>query len=156
VIAPGLRPNLAQLLVVGDSKRVAGAVIPRPRRHRLRTILAQKVDCDARVVTDCYHTFRALSKYGACAPLAEFKPSFIIDRGRPDTINGFMRSFCHALVTQHFHVYERNAWKYLKEHEFRYNRRFRSERIFPDMTSRFPLLTETRINELKANNFVEL
>lgn len=156
VIAPGLRPNLAQVLVIGDGTRVSTAVVPRPRRHRLRAVLADKIDSNARVITDCYQTFRALSDYERRKPLAEFVPEgFRADQRRGVTIDGFIASLRHGLATQHIHVYEQNAWKYLKEYEFRYNRRFHSDETFLDMTRRFPILSNTRINALRRASFIE-
>lgn len=156
VIAPSQRPNQAQVLVVGDARHAVGLVVPHPRRHRIRKILANRVYLGARLITDCHRTYRVLAGYGHLKPLAAFSPfCFDRDRGECDTILGLMTSIRYGRMSQHMNFYEQNLWKYLKEYEFRYNRRHQSDRVFPDMVAKFPKLTPSAINALRSSNCID-
>lgn len=47
------------------------------------------------------------------------------------------------------------AWLYLKEYEFRYNRRTRSGETFNDVVSGFPRFDQTSIERMRATHFIE-
>jgi hypothetical protein len=51
---------------------------------------------------------------------------------------------------QHQSVSPRFFWLFLKEYEFRFNRRARSDQVFADMIARFPRVDESAMTALRA------
>jgi hypothetical protein len=104
-------------------------------------------------VTDCYWTHRLLESYGASGPLADFRPAFFFeDAPIPDVAKGFISYFWKSFADQFRGVNLENLWIYLKEYEFRFNRRHRSQTTFWDMIARFPPLGLSDIERLRLAN----
>ncbi|MGY6550346.1 MAG: transposase [Erythrobacter sp.] len=153
------RPNVqnsAIVLMLTDGKRVNSTVVVKPRQKSLRAIIKSKVHPHSRIGTDCYWTFRTLSNYSSGRPIAEFLPEYYFDRSAEDNQNhGFMQYFNLSFKDQFRGVRLENAWLYLKEYEFRYNRRYRSSETFSDMVSKYPTFCYDRLAQIKAMNFVD-
>lgn len=148
-------PNSARVLLLCDRHRVNSTVIVRPRQKELRAVIAAKVNPSSRLITDCYWTFRALSNYASARPVAEHVPRFYLDQAGYENLNhGFMQYFNLSFANQFRGVSLENAWLYLKEYEFRYNRRSRSADTFPDLISSFPSFDQNNLERIKADNFV--
>lgn len=146
--------NAATIFLLADRDHVQATVIEEIRRHQLNRILADKAAPSSKFVTDCYLTYRALSEYGTRRPLATFHALL---EGRAleseKRAHGFLASFRKPLDTQHRWVTREKLWVYLKEYEFRFNRREASETIFWSMVSSFPQITPKQIDELTAWNW---
>lgn len=124
---------------LGDSKRVLSTVIIQPNRHRLARIMRDKTLPGSRLITTCMRTSRILSWYGHRKDLVELgtEDCFEANDGMGQ-ITGFHIYFHGPLRNQHGRLDRRHLWRYLKEFEFRFNRRRSSQEIFWDMVSRFP------------------
>ena len=141
----------ARAVLLGDHTGVQATLIGKPRRHILRSIMADKTIPGARAVTTCKYTHAILSEYDTrrpCAELvAEFKPP---ELAGVNPINSFLNYFRRPMRSTHRRVDYENLWKYLKEFEFRFNRRPRSHETFLDLISHFPDLSPARCDELQS------
>jgi transposase len=147
------RRKIAQLLCLSSQGEVRTVVSDVSRPERLSRLIAARVHPQAVLFTDCHRTYRLV---GGRRPnyrgLALLPAWFVQHRAEVDWINGFVSSFSRGLRAQHKHLSVNSLWLYLKEYEFRYNRRHRSHAIFGDMIDSFPALTPDRIAALEAWN----
>lgn len=149
--------NSAMVLLLSDGARVDATVVVKPRLVSLRPVIARKCHPAARIVTDCYWTWRALSSYGSKRPVAEFIPDFYFAKPPEENrIHGFLQYFHLSFSNQFRGVSIGNSWLYFKEYEFRYNRRAMSGTTFWDMVGEFPLLDSSALERLKRSSFVGL
>lgn len=147
--------NRARLIVLGDGNIAHSTVIFKPSRSDLISLVNRRIAAGSELLTDCYSTSRLLSAYGAAKPLAAHRPTFFIDHPEiPDTAHGLMSYIAKSFADQFRGVSLENFWRYLKEYEFRYNRRMQSERIFWDMVSRFPDLSPHDIERVRQANCI--
>jgi hypothetical protein len=148
--------NSATVLLLCDATQVRATVVSRPSQRCLRMIIGKQVLPGSRVITDCYWTFRVLKNYSSGRPIAEFFPNYFMDRPPNENLNhGFLQYLNLSFADQFRGVTLDRAWLYLKEYEFRYNRRTRSADTFIDMTSWFPPLDEESVRRIRAASFVE-
>lgn len=142
--------KVAKLFLVADRQHVQATVIERPRQSVLRRIVADKGAKGARVVTNCYITYRATSEAGTRRPFADFVPDYFSERPELlDPISSYMVRLRRSLHHVHRRIDHRNLWKYLKEYEFRFNRRHRSQQIFSDLVQQFPALSPKSCQKLE-------
>lgn len=147
--------NSAVVMTMSDGKRVNATMIFRPRQKELRRVIRSKVNSSSRIFTDDYWTNRVLSNYSSGTPIASFSPNYYIDKPGHENLNhGFMQYFNLSFSNQFRGVDLENAWLYLKEYEFRYNRRNRSAETFADLTSRFPSFDQDNLARIKANHSI--
>lgn len=133
--------NTANVLFVASQSRIDCAVVTDPRRHSLRSAIARLMPGERNLITTCHRTAKILSAYGLRKPLAKFMPTFYLDHpNERDLISGFLSYFLVPFKTHHKHASRENFWLYLKEFQFRYNRRHRSGETYWDMVSTFPRL----------------
>lgn len=148
--------NSATVLLLCDAKRVRATVVSRPSQRCLRAIISKQVRPGSRLVTDCFWSFRVLSNYSSGRPIAAFVPDYFIDRPPQENLNhGFWQYLNLSFANQYRGVTLDKAWLYLKEYEFRYNRRTRSAETFSDMTSCFPLLDQESLRRIRGASFFE-
>lgn len=148
--------NSATLLLMCDKYRVNSTIIMKPTQRRLRILIKNKTNHGSRIVTDCYRSSRILNNYSNKRPLADFSPNYYSDKSPSENLNhGFLQYFNLSFRDQFKGVTLEKAWLYLKEYEFRYNRRRRSGHIYSDMISRFPLIGEEGFARLQGANFIE-
>jgi len=149
--------NRASALFVADGEQILSTVVGRARRHLLRMIIQRKVCAGAIPVTDCSWTYRALSDCGRRRPIVELLPTFMLAKpGSPDPIRSFLSHFKRPMINNYRRVDKVYLWLYLKEFEFRFNRRQRSHEVFGDMISAFPVLTSPVRQQIADWNFADL
>lgn len=149
-------PNSTAVLLLCDHNTVDTTVVVQPRQKNLRAVIAAKVDPGSRLITDCYSTFRVLSNYSSGKPIVDFIPDYYGDRPGCENLNhGFMQYLNLSFADQFRGVSLNNAWLYLKEYQFRYNRRSRSADMFKDLVSEFPSFDEQSLRLIKAANFIQ-
>ncbi len=147
---PGHRKSqFANVMFMSDGLRVSSCVIGKPRRHILSGMLLSKCEQSSRYITSCYQTYRVSSDCGSRRPILDFIPDFHYDQ-KQDNISGFQSYFRKPLKFNYRRITQKNLWIYLKEFEFRYNRRLHSERIFWDIISRFPNCSEQSEAHMRA------
>lgn len=148
----GKRRKTAQLLCMAVGRSVRTIVTDIARPYRLRVLVGTRIHPDAKVVTDCYQTLRVVSSYRDYHRLA-YDPSYLVDaEHRYDAITAFMQSFGRGVKVQHRCLPMPSMWLFLKEYEFRFNRRHRSHETFGDMLAAFPSFAPPALEMLHAWN----
>lgn len=143
----------ANVLAIADDKNILNTVIEQVRRAPISAILDEKIAVKAEVCTDCYETYRILSAYGSRPEKARFLPFWAPNRkSQSDTIASYWATTSRSLSSTHKHLDRFHLWKYLKEFEFRYNRRWKSDQVFWDLVSSFPRLDCQYVEELRQWN----
>lgn len=148
--------NNATVLLMCDGSRVNSTIIVGPSQKRLRAVIAKKLWPLSLLLNDCYFSFRVLSNYSLKTPIADFAPDYVFEWPPHENFNlGFLQYLNLSFADQFRGVSLDKAWLYLKEYEFRYNRRARSKETFSDLISYFPSLDEESLTRIKAASFVE-
>ncbi len=129
-------------------------VVGRARRSLLASILREKVEQGVKIETECLATYRVLSDHDRRPAIAEYRPdTYQAYLNYRSTIGKFWSFANRAISTTYRHVDRRYLWKYLKEFEFRFNRRDRSEETYWDMVSTFPLFSDANLlSAMRAND----
>lgn len=151
--------NRAWLLLLGDERRVDCTVLGTLSQANAIRVIKAKVADEAILVTDCHHTNAVLSNYGSNLSPALFELDLKEDRARGgQLIHGFLVNFLWPFRDQFRGVTKEKLWLYLKEFEFRYNRRTRAARTFWDMVMEFPRISEEtrRAAEARHSPFCQM
>jgi hypothetical protein len=153
IYMPGVkRRKTTQVLCMAVGRSVRTIVTDIARPHRLKVLVNARIHPEAKVVTDCHHTLRVVSGYRDY-PRLVFDPLYFADREPgSDSITGFMNSFARGVKGQHKHLRMPGLWLFLKEYEFRFNRRHRSHETFGDMLAAFPSFSPSVRETLRAWN----
>lgn len=147
--------NSAMALLLSDGLRVNSTVIVRPRQKNVMQVISNKVDQASDLITDCYWTFRVLKNYSSGRTTVQFLPEYFHTHPASENLlHGFMQYFNLSFADQFRGVSLENAWLYLKEYEFRYNRRSHSRDTLQDLISRFPTFNQHSLKLTKAAHFV--
>ncbi|RIV85190.1 IS1595 family transposase [Aurantiacibacter zhengii] len=140
----------AKAVLVGDRHTVQSTLIGRARRHVLKKIIADKLAHGAIPVTTCSYTHAVLTEFGTRRSGAELVDEFLDPSTKTNSIRGFLNYAKRPMHDVYRRVDYTNLWKYLKELEFSFNRRWRSQEIFIDIVSAFPHLTPDHCRELEV------
>lgn len=146
--------NQAWLLLLGDERRVDCTVLGALSRANAVRVIRTKVADQALLVTDCHHTNAVLSNYGSNPSPALFELNLENEQSQAGRlIHGFLANFLWPFRDQFRGVTKEKLWLYLKEFEFRYNRRTRADRAFWDMVMQFPIISEKASRSAEDRNF---
>lgn len=147
--------NSVQILLMSDGSRVEATPVIYPRAQNLRPHISAKVVIGSRIITDCFWTFRTLTNYGGQKSWLEFDPDHYATSHASENMNhGYFQYLNLSFADTFRGVALDNIWLYLKEYEFRYNRRNRSAETFWDMVSQFPRLDTASIERVKQASFI--
>ncbi len=131
--------NRATILFAARDAKVDCEVISACRRHIALKAVARMAPDHGALRTTCHQTARLFCAYGARVPRAEYVPCYYLDHpDEVDAIKGFQSYFLWPFQTHHKHASRAHVWLYLKEFQFRYNRRHRSAETYWDMVNVFP------------------
>ena len=134
-------PNVAHVMFVARGGKVDCEIVSACRRHIALAAIAKVVPQHGDLFTTCYRTANLLSAYGARRARAAYFPCYYQDRpDEVDVIKGFLSYFLWPFYIHHKHVSRTHLSIYLKEFQFRYNRRHRSAQTYWDMIGAFPTL----------------
>jgi|GEM_PF-3950764 len=147
--------NQCSVLLLSDGQRVRTIVMPFADRTKIANAIATHVTPGASLVTDCHFTMNVATSYGNC------RTNITWDRlddgcgllGRK-AIHGFLRPVYEALRDQFRSVFVSNLWLYLKEFEFRYNRRQNSQFRFWDLVCTWPELKNSEVIRIMDQAFI--
>lgn len=133
--------HTANVLFAATQERLDCTVVSAPRRHSVRAAVLDLMPGHGTLLTSCYRTSRVMAAYGGRHPLASFVPTYFLDHDEQiDRITGFLSYFREPFNNLYKHVSREHLWLYLKEFQFRYNRRHRSRDTYWDMVGAFPVL----------------
>lgn len=131
--------NKAHVLLMADANRVKVELLKKPIRSEANAILKRSIHNHSIILTDCNQTFAILSDYGRCRSLAQIRYQIQAEPvGGCDLAKGFLASFLPPFKDKFRGVSNSYLPLYLKEFEFRFNRRCSSSKVFWDMVSEFP------------------
>ena len=128
--------------VVGMADRGGDVVtrIPaRVNRETLHGLINEHVRPGSTINTDEAGAYRGLEEYGFRHVTVDHAAK---EYARPDgagvnTIEGFWSQLKRMINGTHIHVSRKHLWKYAKEAEFRFNRRYHPDTMFPALISTF-------------------
>lgn len=141
------------VFLMSDGRAVQSTVLKLSRPSHLRTSIKNKSVQNSKAFTTCFHTFRVLSSYNMKTSSVNLIPCYI--RERPDFFDptlGFLVLLRNSLKDEYRCVHRKHLWLYLKEFEFRFNRRWQSQNTFWDMLSDFPTFEQTELDSLRRWN----
>lgn len=145
--------NIASGFFVADETCVLSTVIGKARRPVLRQTIERKVAEGSVMRTDCSWTYSRLTSAGTRGSAVELVPSYMIDDpNRPDTIRSFMNYLRRPMRNNYRRVDRSHLWMYLKEFEFRYNRRKCSHTTFWDLIEIFPPISTELVQWNMSNS----
>lgn len=129
--------------------------MPYADRSTINKALDLHIAAGSSMVTDCHFTMNVATNYGVCTTDLTWD---LLDEGDgllgKQAIHGFLRPVYEALRDQFRNVFVNNLWLYLKEFEFRYNRRVNSKMRFWDLVCTWPTLSHSSTTKVKNQAFI--
>ena len=107
-------------------------VVPNVRKRTLQAFISENVEPGSTVHTDELKSYGGLAKVGYTHQTVNHGAGEYV-RG-PSHVNG-IEGFWARLKLTHVHVSAKHLQKYVKEFEYRYNRRKRPASIFGDLVA---------------------
>ena len=115
---------------------VMANVVPNVRKRTLLPIIAENVKRGSTVHTDELRSYRGLNRVGFKHRTVNHGAGEYVSRGsHVNSIEGFWARLKLSIRGTHVHVSRKHLQKYVKEFEYRYNRRKRPASIFADMVA---------------------
>ncbi len=113
-------------------------VVQNVRKRTLQPIIKQNVEKGSAVHTDELKSYNGLSKDGYGHETVNHGAGEYVDGDcHVNGLEGFWARLKLSIRGTHVHVSKKHLQKYVKEFEYRYNRRKRPERIFGDLVANF-------------------
>lgn len=139
--------NVAHVMFASFAGRIDCEVFSASRRHIALAAINKMVPGFGQLRTTSYRTGLLLSAYGTRRSRAAYNPCYFLENpDEMDAITGFLSYFLWPFYTHHKHLSRTHLWLYLKEFQFRYNRRYNSAQTYWDMVGAFPQLGGGRTN----------
>ena len=112
--------------------------MPNVRKQTLLPLIAGHVERDSNIVTDELHSYRGLHRMGyAHWTVNHSRGEYTRGPAHVNSIEGFWSRLKVSIRGTHVHVSAKHLAKYVKEFEFRYNRRKHPEKMFAELVGRF-------------------
>ena len=109
---------------------------PNVRKKTLQPIIKENVEADSTVHTDELKSYSGLSKAGFEHETVNHGAGEYVDGDcHVNGIEGFWARLKLSIRGTHVHVSRKHLQKYVKEFEYRYNRRKRPDAIFGDLVA---------------------
>ena len=133
--APGKTVVFGMVERGGD---VMAKVVPDVKKKTLLPIVQDNVASGSTVHTDELRSYNGLSKAGYTHRTVNHGIGQYVDKGsHVNGIEGFWSRLKLSIRGTHVHVSRHHLWRYVKEFEYRYNRRKQPGRIFADLVQSF-------------------
>ena len=112
--------------------------MPNVRKKTLQPIIKENVEKGSTIHTDELKSYSGLSKAGFEHETVNHGAGEYVDGDcHVNGIEGFWARLKLSIRGTHVHVSAKHLQKYVKEFEYRYNRRKRPASIFADLVARF-------------------
>lgn len=136
--APGQENDAVIVLGLASNGRVVSGIIPDRKSRTLIPQILNRVVPGSKIVTDMLAGYRRLAEYGFSHIQINHSVAFHDFRGH--TTNGIEAywSSVRRMLQLARQVSRANAWTFLAEIEFHYNRRHCKNTIFEELISHFP------------------
>ena len=133
--APGKAIVFGMLERGGD---VMAKVVPDVRKRTLLPLIWNHVERGSTVHTDELGTYRGVRRIGYRHETVNHGAGeYVRDGSHVNSIEGFWARLKLSIRGTHVHVSAKHLSKYVKEFEYRYNRRNRTESMFAELVARF-------------------
>lgn len=117
---------------------VMANVVPDVKRRTLEPIIRENVEPSGTVHTDELRSYLRLAEAGySHESVNHGTGEYVRNNCHVDSVEGFWSRLRGAIRGTHVHVSGKHLQKYVKEFEFRYNRRKRPETMFADLVANF-------------------
>ena len=133
--APGKTVVFGMLERGGD---VMAKVVPDVRKRTLLPLIWNNVERGSTVHTDELRSYRDVRRIGYRHETVNHGAGeYVRGKSHVNSIEGFWSRLKLSIRGTHVHVSAKHLSKYVKEFEYRYNRRNRPETMFSDLVARF-------------------
>ena len=113
-------------------------VVPDVKRRTLEPIIRENVEPGSTVHTDELRSYLALDRAGFTHESVNHGAGeYVRDDCHVNAVEGFWSRLKNSIRGTHVHVSGKHLQKYVKEFEYRYNRRKRPKTMFADLVSNF-------------------
>lgn len=135
----GYRGNKTVVMAMAERDGdVMAKVVPDVKRRTLEPIIRENVEQGSTVHTDELQSYLRLEAAGFKHESVNHSAGeYVRDNCHVNSVEGFWSRLKNAIRGTHVHVSGKHLQKYVKEFEFRYNRRKRPGSIFADLVSNF-------------------
>ena len=117
---------------------VMANVVPNVRKRTLLPVVIGNVEPGSTIHTDELRSYKGLDRAGYRHRTVNHGAGEYVSRGsHVNSIEGFWARLKLSIRGTHVHVSRKHLQKYVKEFEFRYNRRRRPKTMFADLVSQF-------------------
>ena len=117
---------------------VMAEVVPNVRKRTLRPIIAENVEPGSTVHTDELASYRGIDRAGYRHETTNHGAGeYVRGESHVNSVEGFWSRLKNSIRGTHVHVSGKHLQKYVKEFEYRYNRRNRPWTMFADLVARF-------------------
>ncbi len=111
-------------------------VVPNVKKHTLQPIISENVKTGSTVHTDELRSYSGLNKVGYKHKTVNHGEGEYVDGdSHVNGIEGFWARLKLSIRGTHVHASKKHLWKYVKEFEYRYNRRKNPSLIFGDLVA---------------------
>ena len=115
---------------------VMANVVPNVRKRTLQAFISENVEPGSSVHTDELKSYGGLAKVGYThQTINHGAGEYVRGSSHVNGIEGFWARLKLSIRGKHVHASRKHLQKYVKEFEYRYNRRKRPERIFGDLVA---------------------
>ncbi|MCY4002697.1 MAG: IS1595 family transposase [Rhodospirillales bacterium] len=117
---------------------VMAKVVPNVRKRTLQPIIEENVARGSTVHTDELRSYLSLAKAGYTHRTVNHSDDEYVDGdSHVNAVEGFWSRLKNAIRGTHVHVSAKHLAKYVKEFEYRYNRRKKPGRMFRELVAQF-------------------
>ena len=117
---------------------VMAKVVPDVKRRTLEPIIRENVEEGSTVHTHELRSYLSLTKAGYTHWTVKHSEGEYVDGdSHVNAVEGFWSRLKNSIRGTHFHVSKQHLTKYVKEFEYRYNRRKRPDRMLADLLAQF-------------------
>ena len=139
---PGGKPGrgaAGKTVVFGMLERdgdVMAQVVPNVSKKTLYPIITENIEPGSTVHTDEFGTYRGLDRIGyRHRAVSHKRGEYVSGDSHVNSVEGFWARLKLSIRGTHVHVSGKHLQKYVKEFEYRYNRRKRPSAIFGDLVA---------------------
>lgn len=146
--------RLTRTIVLGmrDRKRLLLFVLDNRKMETIIPIINARVRAGSLLITDGYSSYKCLTALGWDHSVVNHSREWKNSDGFVHApIDSVFRLVRRLFKVSHFHVSQKYLWLYLKEIEFRFNRRTTGDTAFANLIGAFPRATPEAMLDLKLN-----
>ena len=133
----GYRGNKTVVMAIAERDGdLMAKVVPDVKRRTLEPIIRENVEPGSTVYTDEHRSYLRLVEAGfEHSSVNHGRGEYVRGRCHVNSVEGFWSRLKNSIRGTHVHVSAKHLQKYVKEFEYRYNRRKRPDAIFGDLVA---------------------